>query len=143
MPLSIPYYMRKSIPMKRLKILKMLCLGIFCLSFFSAMSLLVRAEKAPYYDVYLTYRRICRNCWVQPISATHVRLVNQAGEAEIVLARDVLGVDEHPVQRKVLDHFAKHMNPISMHYLLPNGHYGVENDFYGHYGKPLFIWDKE
>jgi hypothetical protein len=116
--------------MKRLKILKMLCLGIFCLSFFSAMSLLVRAEKAPYYDVYLTYRRICRNCWVQPISATHVRLVNQAGEAEIVLARDVLGMDEHPVQR-------------SMHYLLPNGHYGVENDFYGHYGKPLFIWDKE
>jgi len=107
--------------MKRLKSLQILYLGIFCLSFFSAVSLLALAEKAPYYDVYLTHRRICRSCWVQPISETHVRLVNQAGEAEIVLARDVLGQDEHPVQRKVLDHFAKHMNPISMHYLLPNG----------------------
>lgn len=129
--------------MKRLKILKMLCLGIFCLSFFSAMSLLVRAEKAPYYDVYLTFRRICRACCMQAVSSTHVRLVNQAGEAEIVLVRDILGVDEHPVQRKVLEHFTKHLNPISMHYLLPDAHFGVENDFYGHYGKPPFIWDEE
>ncbi len=129
--------------MKRLKSLQMLCFWMLGLSLLSAMNLPSFAEKAPYYDVYLTHRRICRHCWVQPISATHVRLVNQAGEEEIVLARDILGVDEHPVQRKVLDHFAKHMNPISMHYLLPNGHYGVENDFYGHYGKPPFIWDKE
>ncbi|MFN9691150.1 MAG: hypothetical protein ACK551_03520 [Vampirovibrionales bacterium] len=124
--------------MKPLKALQMLLwLALLCWSPFAV------AEKSPFQDVYLTNRRICRSCWMQPISETHVRLINQAGEAEIVLARDVLGVDEHPVQRKILDHFAKHMNPISMHYLLPNGHYGVENDFYGHYGKPLFIWDKE
>ena len=137
MPLNTLYFMQKKIPMKPFKYLTILSLGLLCGSPFAV------AEKSPYQDVYLTNRRICHNCWVQPISETHVRLINQAGEGEIVLARDILGVDEHPVQRKILDHFAKHLNPISMHYLLPNGHYGVENDFYGHYGKPPFIWDKE
>ena len=129
--------------MKRLRTFQILCLGMLGLSLFTAMSMLALAEKAPYYDVYLTFRRICRACCMQPVSSTHVRLVNQAGEEELVLVRDILGVDEHPVQRKVLEHFTKHLNPISMHYLLPDAHFGVENDFYGHYGKPPFIWDEE
>jgi len=62
------------------------------------------AEKVEYKDIYLSQNRVCKACRLEWVNSAQVRLINQAGQASMVPARSVLGVDRHPVIRKALIH---------------------------------------
>ena len=96
-----------------------------------------------YQDVYLTHRRVCRQCRIEVAGPQSCRLINQAGLSERVLTRDILGVDVHPVQRKILDHLIHNLNPTTMDVLFPDSHYGAENEFYGRYKPHPYLWDND
>ncbi len=96
-----------------------------------AMPAQAREKIKPSPDVYLTFRRVCRSCYVEEVGNQKVRLTNAKGHSVVVYAHEILGVDEHLVQRKVLDYFLHHLHPISMDALLPEGHYGGEHELYG------------
>jgi hypothetical protein len=109
-----------------------------------AMPALAREKIKPSPDVYLTFRRVCRACHLEEVGNQKVRLTNSKGHSVVVYAHEILGVDEHPVQRKVLDHFLHHLHPISMDVLLPEEHYGGEHELYGRpHNKPNPAWWSE
>jgi len=75
-------------------------------------------EKYEYKDIYLTENRVCKACrleWLDPVrdkadisravgNKSAVKLINRAGQASIVLAKEVLGIDRHPILRKAMLH---------------------------------------
>lgn len=61
--------------------------------------------KYEYRDIYLTQNRVCKACryeWMDkdPGNA-RVRLVNRAGQASIVPSKQIIGIDRHPIVRKI------------------------------------------
>ncbi len=63
-----------------------------------------KMNKLAYHDVYLLDNQVCRKCSGAWINAGQVELTNRQGDRTIVYARDILGVDTHPVFRKILIH---------------------------------------
>lgn len=107
---------------------------------FTTHALAKEKIKAPP-DVYLTFRRVCRACRIEVLEHHKVELTNPQGHSVVVYVHEILGIDEHPVQRKVLDHFLHNLHPISMEVLLPEGHYGGEHELYGRpRNKPNPAW---
>jgi hypothetical protein len=58
--------------------------------------------KNGYHDIYLTENRVCRKCTATRISPEQVQLINRQGERITVPINTILGVDRHPVVRKLL-----------------------------------------
>lgn len=59
-------------------------------------------NKTRYYDIYLTDNRICEACTGQWVARDRVALTNRQGERAIVNVREILGVDNHPIARRLL-----------------------------------------
>ncbi len=65
--------------------------------------LLALAEKKPVYkDIYLSENRVCKSCTWQWAEKGQVMLINRAGEATLVKPDEILGMDTHPIIRKLL-----------------------------------------
>jgi hypothetical protein len=58
-------------------------------------------NKKVYYDIYLTEDRVCEACTGQWINDHQVALTNRQGERAIVESKEILGVDTHPLVRKL------------------------------------------
>jgi len=87
--------------------------------------------ESRYKDVYLTHQRICEQCEVVYVSRTRVRLRNKDEQVTFVHSHEIIGVDEHPIKRKITDHFVDNLNPHAAKVLYPDLHYGAHNDLYG------------
>ncbi|MBX2861876.1 MAG: hypothetical protein KTR14_11630 [Vampirovibrio sp.] len=71
-----------------------------------------KAPKADgYYDVYLTGGRVCRQCTWRVLNQTQVELTNRGGIRGVYPRIDILGVDDHPVLRKV---YQQHLQGIGL-----------------------------
>jgi hypothetical protein len=55
-----------------------------------------------YYDVYLTTGDVCRHCLTERVDSEHLRLSNAQGAWTIVPFGIFMGIDYHPVARKLL-----------------------------------------
>lgn len=66
------------------------------------------AEKIKFHDWYLTEERVCKACHARWINNHQISLVNREGLRAVVESGEVLGVDNHPVVRKLLYHSATH-----------------------------------
>ena len=84
----------------------------FCLAFIGLFTLGLSgsacfAEEQPkeakveYHDIYLLQNRVCKDCRVEVVNKTNVRLVNRAGQASVVPANQLIGMDRHPIFRKL------------------------------------------
>lgn len=60
------------------------------------------AEKKQYKDIYLSENRVCRSCTWQWTEKKQVMLINRAGQATLVNPKEILGMDTHPIVRKLL-----------------------------------------
>ncbi|HEY9688125.1 MAG TPA: hypothetical protein V6C52_14215 [Coleofasciculaceae cyanobacterium] len=58
-------------------------------------------NKKAYYDIYLTEDRVCEACTGQWINNHQVALTNRQGERAIVESKEIIGVDNHPLVRKL------------------------------------------
>jgi len=81
-------------------------IGLFCLGLAWSAGW---AEEQPdtkveYKDIYLYQNRVCKACRVEIVNKTTVRLVNRAGQASIVPAKQLIGMDRHPIFRKLYIH---------------------------------------
>jgi hypothetical protein len=81
-------------------------LAQYILPFFaSAVLLLVgcpRVMAAEFKDVYLTENRVCKACRWEQVDGERVRLTNRSGDRVLVKQKEILGVDRHPVWRKLI-----------------------------------------
>jgi hypothetical protein len=60
------------------------------------------AEKAASYkDIYLTENRVCKDCTWEWANKKQVKLINRAGQATLVLPKEILGIDTHPIIRRL------------------------------------------
>jgi hypothetical protein len=59
-------------------------------------------QKIPYYDIYLTNNQICKSCTVQQKDLDHVWLINKQGHYTVVSRHQIMGLNQHPVVRRVL-----------------------------------------
>ncbi len=59
-------------------------------------------EKPVYRDIYLTEERICRSCSGRWIDDKRLELANRQGEKAIIASKDIIGIDKHPVARRIL-----------------------------------------
>jgi hypothetical protein len=98
------------------------------------------AEDWPYADVFLSHQRLCQECRGERVSETHVRLINRKGEAIVVPITEIVGVDAHPIKRRVMDHFVRNLNPTASYVLFPDAHYGANNGLYGHAYSAPYYW---
>ena len=64
--------------------------------------LALAAEKVEYKDIYLSENRVCKACRWEWVDKKKVRLVNRAGLASIVPARQVIAMDRYPLGRKIM-----------------------------------------
>ena len=53
-------------------------------------------------DIYLWDKRVCRKCWAYFVDDEHLRLIDPKGHWSIVPYRDIVGVDYHPIWRKLV-----------------------------------------
>jgi hypothetical protein len=58
-------------------------------------------DKPGYKDIYLTQERVCRACTWAWESRTQVRLTNRLGHSTLVKPEEIIGIDRHPVLRKL------------------------------------------
>lgn len=58
-------------------------------------------EKPGYQDIYLTEDRVCRSCTWAWEQKNLVRLTNREGHATLVYPAEIIGVDRHPIIRKL------------------------------------------
>ncbi len=63
-----------------------------------------RAEEyaEEYKDIYLTENRVCKACRWEAVDARSIRLTNRRGDRIVVHPGEVLGMDRHPVWRKLI-----------------------------------------
>jgi hypothetical protein len=72
-----------------------------------------------WHDIYLTHRRICRDCKMIDLGNEQVELLNRKGVRGQYLSTEVLGVDYHPFERKFAWHVLRNINPIAGNTLMP------------------------
>ncbi|WP_373533216.1 hypothetical protein [Vampirovibrio sp.] len=60
------------------------------------------AMAAKYQDVYLNDNRVCKACRLEVVNPDSVRLTNREGHRVLVKPKDILGIDQHPVWRKLI-----------------------------------------
>ena len=73
--------------------------------FASAVLLLLgcsRVMAAEFTDIYLTENRVCKACRWENEDGQRVRLTNRNGDRVLVKQKEILGVDRHPVWRKLI-----------------------------------------
>jgi hypothetical protein len=56
--------------------------------------------KKPY-DIYLTENRVCKKCRGKQINETQVILTDLKGKSGLYPANEIIGVDNHPLARKL------------------------------------------
>lgn len=61
------------------------------------------AKAGEFKDIYLTENRVCKACRWEIADDYHTRLTNRNGERIVVKNNEVLGMDRHPVWRKLID----------------------------------------
>lgn len=66
----------------------------------SALPLMAEA-KAVYKDIYLTEERVCKACTWKWAENGKVMLINRLGQATVVKPKEILGIDTHPIIRKL------------------------------------------
>ena len=106
----------------------MVMLRLLFVIFFQLISLNVFAFAARqtntqgFYDIYLTQRRICRQCSMQLLPDNRrVLLTNQTGEEKPYFVYEIMGVDYHPWRRRFLKRFV-HGFPVPGRILFPHSH---------------------
>lgn len=60
------------------------------------------ADIQPYRDIYLTEDRVCKGCQWKLLPERKVQLTNRLGKSSIVPYKEVIGIDTHPWNRKLL-----------------------------------------
>lgn len=60
------------------------------------------ANAAEYKDIYLTENRVCKACRWEILDESHARLTNRNGDRIVVKSGELLGMDRHPVWRKLI-----------------------------------------
>ncbi|WP_303674670.1 hypothetical protein [Vampirovibrio chlorellavorus] len=55
-----------------------------------------------YKDIYLTENRVCKACRWEAVDNQSIRLTNRNGDRIVVHPGEVLGMDRHPVWRKMI-----------------------------------------
>ena len=81
-----------------------------CLYFGISMSLLacswslpvLATNIQPYRDIYLTEDRVCKGCQWELLPERKVQLTNRLGEHTVVRSKEIIGIDTHPWNRKLL-----------------------------------------
>jgi hypothetical protein len=63
-----------------------------------------KPEKYEFKDIYLRENQVCKACRLEWVDNKRVKLINRAGQAAIVPAGQVLGIDRHPIIRKAMLH---------------------------------------
>ncbi|MCE3235534.1 MAG: hypothetical protein K0Q50_1714 [Vampirovibrio sp.] len=58
--------------------------------------------KVTYKDIYLTEGRVCKACTWQLTEKQQVMLINRQGNATIVKPKEIIGIDTHPILRKIV-----------------------------------------
>jgi hypothetical protein len=65
-----------------------------------------------YGTIYLTQQRQCTPCRMHSLPNGQLWLENKAGIGIAVGTHEVLGINSLPVERKLLHHWARHLNPV-------------------------------
>lgn len=73
--------------------------------------LVMAGEKELYRDIYLTGNRVCKACTAQRLGKLKVALTNREGASSVVDVRDIVGVDTHPLGRRL---FRKSLHGIGL-----------------------------
>jgi hypothetical protein len=60
------------------------------------------ADIQPYRDIYLTEDRICKGCQWKLLPKQEVQLTNRLGESIVVRSKEIIGINNHPWNRKLL-----------------------------------------
>ncbi len=55
-------------------------------------------------DIYLTGDRVCKKCVGRYINQNEVELVNKKGQRGVYAANEIIGLDTHPIARKLFLH---------------------------------------
>jgi hypothetical protein len=55
-------------------------------------------------DIYLTSDRVCKKCIGRYINQNQVELVNKKGQRGVYAANEIVGLDTHPIARKLFLH---------------------------------------
>ena len=63
-----------------------------------------KPAKVEYKDIYLTNNRVCKACRWEWVDKKHVRLINRAGKFSDLSAKEVIGMDRHPIIRRAYLH---------------------------------------
>jgi hypothetical protein len=63
---------------------------------------LSRGMAAEFKDIYLIENRVCKACRWEALDDQHVRLTNRNGDRVVVKQKEILGIDRHPVWRKLI-----------------------------------------
>jgi hypothetical protein len=87
-----------------------------------------------WHDIYLTYRRICRQCKMTDLGGERVLLENRKGIQATYYAHEVMGVDYHPLQRKFLEQVARNTVPDATKVVLPHYFPRDWTSEHAHYG---------
>jgi hypothetical protein len=58
-------------------------------------------DKPGYKDIYLTDNRVCKACTWTWENKQQVRLTNRQGNSTLVSPKEVIGIDQHPIIRKI------------------------------------------
>lgn len=60
-------------------------------------------DKVIYKDIYLTQNRVCRSCtWEWQAKDRKILLINRSGQATLVKPKEILGMDTHPIVRRLM-----------------------------------------
>jgi hypothetical protein len=85
------------------------CIALICVLVCSPTALAKRAKKPDKpiqklekpRDIYLTGNRICRKCMWQEEGDIYIRLTNQEGKTGLYRHSDIIGIDTHPIGRRL------------------------------------------